>query len=185
MKKSPFIIALLFACISAIANAETLKVSTLENNEEIRIEFASRGCFHSTKFFYVLRGGSAKVLDISEVKFQWDAEKKKMVDSGIVPIGTVSLQVEDANGLDHLFSFYRMKSDGGCTTTDHLNVEYVRAGQTIGKEEFTDSTCASSTIRMMKEDEEYRKRHGEPKNWSFFKQIIFFDEIAARLKNKT
>lgn len=183
MNIPPFIIALLFAYLSAIANAETLKVSTLKNTEEIRIQFSSQGCFHNTKYFYVIRGGSGKFIDISRAKSEWNAEKKEMVDLGIVPIGTVSLQAEDANGLDNLFSFYRIKSDGGCTTIDHLKIEYMRAGKLVGEEEITDSSCVVSMISMMKTDEEYRKRVGEPKNWAFLKQIITFDEIAARIKH--
>ncbi|MBC7948324.1 MAG: hypothetical protein H7Y42_10625 [Chitinophagaceae bacterium] len=182
MKNSLFIIAVLFACFSAIANAEILKISTLESDEEIRIEFSSQGCFHNTKFFYVLRGGSTKFLDVTQAKSEWNAEKKEMVDLGVVPIGTVALQVEDVNGLDHLFSFYRMKSDGGCTTIDHLKVEYIRAGKIIGEEKITDSSCAVSMISMMKADEGYRKRVGDPENWAFLKQIVTFNELTARIK---
>lgn len=181
MKSYTFIIALVFAWISASANAEVLKVSALTTGEEIRIEFSSRGCFHDTKYFYVLRGGSERVLDVSEAKATWNAEKKKLVDLGVVKIGTVSLTGEDTNGLDSLFTFYRMKNPGVCTTTDHIKVEYVRAGTIIGKEEFIDSSCATSSIQLMKEDESYRKRVGE-RNWSILQHVITFDDLTARIQ---
>lgn len=182
MKIYPTILALVFAWISAVANAEVLKVSTLAVSEEIRVEFSSSGCFHNTRFFYVLRGGPERVLDVSEAKSTWSPEEKRTVDLGVVKIGTTLLTSEDTRGLDSLFSFYRMKSEGGCTTTDQLKVEYVRAGIIIGKEEFIDSSCATSTIRLMKENEEFRKRVDEGNNWSILKHVITFDELATRIQ---
>jgi hypothetical protein len=176
------ILILYFACISATANADTLTIAALQDDEEIKIELISNGCFHNTKFLYVFRGGKTKLLDISQADYKWNAEKKEIIDQGGVKLGTITLKGEDESGLDYLLQFYRMKNEGGCTTTDNLTVEYIRAGQLIGKEEFVDSTCSSSMIRMMQQQDEYRNRFGEPKNWAFLKQIIFLDEMTARLK---
>lgn len=181
MNPLSIIVTFVYFCFLAVANAEVLKVSALTTGEEIRIEFSSRGCFHDTKYFYVLRGGPERVLDVSEAKATWNSEEKKRVDLGVVKIGTVSLTGEDINGLDSLFTFYRMKNAGVCTTTDHIKVEYVRAGTIIGKEEFIDSSCATSSIQLMKEDESYRKRVGE-RNWSILQHAITFDDLTARIQ---
>lgn len=181
MKPISIIVTFVFSCFLSVANAEVLNVSALTTGEEIRIEFSSRGCFHATKYLYVLRGGPERVLDVSEAKTTWNAEEKKLVDLGVVKIGTVSLTGEDTNGLDSLFSFYRMKNAGACTTTDHIKVEYLRAGTIIGKEEFIDSSCATSSIQLMKEDKEYRARVGE-RIWSILQHAITFDELTARIQ---
>lgn len=174
MKSSFFLFALLG--FAGAAGAETLKVASLSTNEVIKIEFKSVGCFQEFTKRYEIHGGSAKLFSASLVEQQWEHPRSRPQK-----IGTVALAANEANGLDELLAFYRRKGPGGCTTVDHIRVEYERDGKKIGQEEFRDATCAISTRDLMR-NESIRKQFGGTYDWESLKKAVPFSQVESRIQ---
>lgn len=175
MKSSLFLFAMLgFACA---ASAETLKVASLATNEVIKVEFNSVGCFQEFTKRYEIRGGPAKLFSASLVEEQWEHPRSKPQK-----IGSVVLAATEASGLDELLAFYRRKTLGGCTTVDHIRVEYERDGKKIGQEEFRDDTCVIDMRDLMLRDEGLRKELGRRPDWESLKNAVPFSQVESRIK---
>lgn len=168
---------LLLAGMAAL-RAETLKVATLASNEEIRIEFQSMGCFHSFTQHYAISGSGGSI-SISKRRVAWNETKKKMDDLGVHALGTTPLSAEDRAGIDALFAFYRLKPEGGCTTIDHISVEYRRDGKTIGKESFVDATCATTFTVS-----DNLRPAVKPEEWDMVRRAVSLRAFDRRLKKK-
>lgn len=174
----------LFALCSTLG-AEMLRVEELGSNEMIRIEVLSSGCFHYAKHFYEIRGGESKTIVVSKERFKWSEMNKKLMALGVEQLGSIGLSKEEQVGLDSLFTFYRSEPHDGCTTVDRVQIEYRRDGESIGTESIVDGSCMSGSVRLMRENEEFRKRYGEIENWEKIKWMIPLDSFARRLEEDT
>ncbi len=181
--KSTALLIVLFALCSTLS-AETLRVEDLGPNEMIRIEVLSTGCFHYAKYFYEIRGGKSKTIVVSKERFEWSEKNKKLMTLGAERLGSIGLSQDEQVGLDSLFTFYRSKPHDGCTTVDRVQIEYFREGESIGTESIVDGSCMSGSVRLMRENEEFRKRYGEIENWEEIKWMIPLDTFARRLEDE-
>ena len=122
---------------AAEAARRPISVSHLQRGDTLRIEYASSGCFSSTRAEVVILGSDpsrARVVRWSSgpVRAESPAEPERR---------TVSLTREDRQGLDNLLAFYRSSRSNGCTTVDHIKLTLSHKGRKARSESFVDGSC--------------------------------------------
>lgn len=148
------------------ATAAPFRISERKTNERIDIAFRSRGCFHDYTKRYVISGGEKTSLWCSH------------------PAGTLTLSVDESRGIDFLFEFYRARLEGGCTSTDWLEVDYFRDGKKVAHESFVDGTCLLGLRDFIRNHPEKEFSSLASYDRRKLQEIVSFEQIEQRLNNR-
>ena len=125
--------------------------------------FTSSGCFHYVTYEFDFQHAAAFTTKVTQIEHRWNEAKKRQEEAKRIPLGTVTLSEAEIAGLDRLFTFYRSKKPGGCTTVDQITSTQKSSDVVKATESFTDGTCATYDM----------------------KNLTLLPSIAAKLKPKT
>jgi hypothetical protein len=121
-----------------LAQAGQLGFSTMEDGDRVEIISASKGCFHDTTAWYVIRRDKGACV-LTEYKITWGKSgPPKIAEKKIV--GELTLTKDDLVRLDGLLSFYRGKKEASSTTQDSLFIEYYEGERRVGGEKLQDES---------------------------------------------
>src|SRR3954463_11952725 len=137
-------VVLAIACLASCARGgdKVATFTSLPKGDELRITFASSGCFHY--FSYDLKFSYSPEPNL---RVAWNhrilsADRKAFISTNLVSVGRLTLTKSDLNGLDRLISFYRSGPQRECTTVDTISISQIHAGKTMPTEQFTDGSCS-------------------------------------------
>jgi hypothetical protein len=140
MKFARYVPILLAVCSLAVASRTLdrgpVDVLALTPGDELRIAFQSDGCFHHVRYTLSIRPdsfGAAVQLKESEAN---------LAPGWKLALTRTRLDRHDLEQLDNLFTFYRGRKGGGCTTVDRIEITSVERG-VVRRESHVDSSCAS------------------------------------------
>ncbi len=146
MTSCHFIIAIaLIASTSVPARADdgVVTFATLSASDELKMTYATRGCFHDRTYDLTFRRAGVLTVLIEEVTFAW-TDQKEYLRVGVRKLGDTALTEADVAGLDRLIRFYRTNQERGSRTFSHaIDLSQLRDGKTVAKEHFYDAACAS------------------------------------------
>ena len=115
-----------------------ISFAALIGDEEIRVRYASWGCFHDVEhnlIFSASPGGGAALTH---------ATSRGNLAPGYRFVTPPRLTPPELRQLDALLSYYRAsRSDGMCTTRESVSVALYHHGRRIAKEHYIDGTCGS------------------------------------------
>ena len=114
--------------------------SRLGSGEELRIHFRSSGCFHNDVYDLVFQSGPRPTVTVAGVRYGFIRSMAR--DRAPRSVGTLALSDSEVAGLDALLRLYRDRPRGDCTTTEIVDVAYVRDGAVLASETFIDGSCA-------------------------------------------
>lgn len=118
-------------------------LSRLPEGDLLVVHYESSGCFHSEGWRFLLRGGSTPSFAFKEVGSRWRGP-----DSSLEYPTPTPLTKQQVGQIDGELEFWRSKHDGGCTTTDTIDVAQLRAGAVLAREHFVDSTCSEGVFSL-------------------------------------
>ena len=134
---------------NVLADGPVQNFTQFPTGDVLRVRFNSGGCFHFYTYDLVFERGESTRVSITSVQQQWSERKQAYHDGESEKLGEFTLTPADLSGLDKLLAFYRGVAPGGCTTVDHVEISQWRSGALIGREKFTDGTCARHSIPGM------------------------------------
>jgi len=108
--------------------------AALAPGEEIRVRYASRGCFHDVAHALSFTPGPGGARLAARTERANLAPGYRFVAPAAVPRA-------DLERLDGLLAYYRSARGGGCTTTDSVAVTLYRGGRPVASERFVDGSC--------------------------------------------
>ena len=158
----PVIFAFLLSA-SLSLGGDLISFQKLPTSDSIHVMFTSTGCFHSVTYEFVFQRGTTMTAKITQIEHRWNETQKRQEEAKRIVLGTVKLSEIEISGLDNLFTFYRSKSPGECTTVDSITVTQKNGDTAKATESFTDET-----------GETYDR-----------KDLMLFPSIAAKLNPKT
>ena len=109
----------------------------LRPDQEIRVRYASEGCFHKLEAELLVSQADATRPTQLTLK-NWRANVAPEWRYTASP----TLDSKQLRALDGLLAYYRsLQNTGGCTTTEHVEVALHRGGQRVAVERYKDGTC--------------------------------------------
>ena len=165
-----FLLLLLFGVYVTRAT-EILPFSELKAGEEIRIEFKSHGCFHSsTNVLAIKRDKQIKVVLVQALRTTTERGGAFPNSKQSTSEKELSLTADETAGQDRLLEYYRTRHSGMCTTVDEVTFSHVKAGKTVMTEKFKDESCGL-LARLL------RKNPKEPKITSIQELLSRFEKL--------
>ncbi len=126
---------------------DPISFQRLPASDSIHITFTSTGCFHFETYEFDFQRSTTVTVKITQVELRRNKTQKRHEKAKRTPLGTVTLSDAEIIGLDRLFTFYRSKNPGGCTTIDQITATQKSDGAVKATESFTDETCATYDMK--------------------------------------
>lgn len=142
------IIAFLFFASLALAG-DPVSFQRLPARDSIHVTFTSSGCFHSATYEFDFQRAATVTAKVTQVERRWNEAQKRYEEAKRIPLGTVTLSEAEIAGLDRLFTFYRSKKPGGCTTIDRITATQKSGDAVKTTESFTDETCETHGMKNL------------------------------------
>ena len=156
------ILAFLLSAPFALAGTP-VTFQQLPVGDSIHVTFTSTGCFHYETYEFDFQRAATVTVKVTQVEHRWNEAKKRQEEAKRTSLGTVTISEAEIAGIERLFTFYRSKKDGGCTTVDRITAIQTSGKAVKATESFTDETCATYDM----------------------KNLTRLPSIAAKLKPKT
>jgi hypothetical protein len=131
-RKNPIIscaIALLAVGLSFWCPVAAQSLKNLKTGQHVEVWFGARGCFHKQKHFFIFRGDSVSISEVTE------DEAGEMVKK---LIGKITLTPKEISAVDRMFVRFRNADSFGSTSTESLSVEVWKGEQQLSKEILVD-----------------------------------------------
>ena len=144
----PTILAFLLSASFALAG-DLISFQQLPASDSIHVTFTSTGCFHFVTYEFDFQRAATMTAKVTQVELRWNEAQKRQEEAKRIPLGTVKLSEAEIAGLDRLFTFYRSKKPGGCTTVDQITATQKNGDAVKATESFTDRTCATYDMKNL------------------------------------
>jgi hypothetical protein len=130
------VVAFVVVAGSGLTCADLPSMQALAGDDRAEIRYQVSGCFTELEYTIVVVGGESPHAYIETVRQDYSIDL-------VVPKaqGRTELTADDLVGLDRLVSYYRAQTAGGCTTTETVNIRWLRNGDVIKEEGYVDSSC--------------------------------------------
>lgn len=138
MKK--IILLLLGIVFTACTSTKTLESKKALDYDKLLVNYSSNGCFHHINYqFSFVKNKVLASEKIAQWKKDWNSE------DAFNELGSLTLSDLDMKGLDNLLDFYKTNKKTGCTTKNHIEYKYFKAGKLIKSTEYLDASCTNDT----------------------------------------
>jgi hypothetical protein len=110
-----------------------LMLTGLFAGEEVRMKFASTGCFHHAEYALHFHGDGRAEVTIQKIVALRKAQ---------LLLGTVKLNREDRIGLNNWLAFARGPHGDGCSTSEYYEIRWLVDGEKVGTEVIAFADCS-------------------------------------------